>query len=81
MKLAERLGMTLAELGERMSNAEFELWHADDLLRADECPFCGVEPRDLMEFQVDDVKCPICKHKYGKIKRTDSWQSSEHQVH
>ena len=71
MKLAERLGMTYAEMQARMSNAEFELWLAEEALRSDECPFCGTEPRDLMEFQVDDIKCPVCKNKYGKVRRID----------
>ena len=61
--------MTYAELTDRMSSAEFELWLAEESLRADECPFCSVEPRDLMEYQVEDVKCPICKNKYGKIMK------------
>jgi len=63
--------MTYAELQARMSNAEFELWLAEDLLRSKECPSCGVEPRDLMEFQVDDIKCPVCKNKYGIVRRID----------
>lgn len=61
--------MTLAELGERMSNAEFEIWLAEETLRADECPFCGVEPRDLGEYEMHDIKCPICKHTYGKLRK------------
>lgn len=63
--------MTYAELQARMSNAEFELWLAEDILRSDECPACGVEPRELMDFEVEDVKCPVCKNKYGKVRRTD----------
>jgi Zn finger protein HypA/HybF involved in hydrogenase expression len=68
--------MTLAELGERMSNAEFEIWLAEEDLRADECPFCGTEPRDLGEYEVQDIKCPTCKHTYGKIRKSRTWQSS-----
>jgi len=68
--------MTLAELGERMSSAEFSMWLAEEALRADECPFCGVEPRDLSEFEVHDIKCPVCKHTYGKLRATKPWQSS-----
>ena len=72
--------MTLAELGERMSSAEFEIWLAEEALRADECPFCGIEPRDLSEFELHDIKCPICKHTYGKLRTTKPWPSSGQQA-
>ena len=68
--------MTLAELGERMSSAEFEIWIAEEALRADECPFFGMEPRDLGEYEMHDIKCPICKHTYGKLRKPKTWQSS-----
>jgi hypothetical protein len=68
--------MTLAELGERMSSAEFEMWVAEEALRADECPFCGMEPRDLGAYEMHDIKCPICKHTYGKLRQPNRWQSS-----
>lgn len=55
----------------RMSNAEFELWLSEEALRADECPFCGTEPKELMEYEVHDIKCPVCKNKYGKVRRID----------
>jgi hypothetical protein len=73
--------MTLAELGERMSSAEFAMWLAEEALRADECPFCGVEPRDLSEYEIHDIKCPVCKHTYGKLRSTKPWQSSAPQAH
>ena len=68
--------MTLAELGERMSSAEFEIWIAEEALRGDECPFCGMEPRDLGEYEMHDIKCPVCKHTYGKLRKPKQWQSS-----
>lgn len=71
--------MTLAELGERMSSAEFEIWVAEYEIRADECPFCGMEPRDLGEFEMHDIKCPVCKHTYGKLRKP-KWQSSVQQA-
>ena len=36
LRLAERFGCTLAELGDRVSYAEFTLWAAEDKLRAAE---------------------------------------------
>ena len=65
--------MTLAELQNKMSSAEFEVWMALAMLREDECPNCGVEPRDMMEFNYGEVKCPVCNSHYGKIRR---WGSS-----
>jgi uncharacterized Zn finger protein (UPF0148 family) len=65
--------MTLAELQNRMSSAEFEAWLALAMLREDECPNCGVEPRDMMKFNYGEVKCPVCHSSYGKIRR---WGSS-----
>jgi hypothetical protein len=72
--------MTLAELGERMSSAEFEIWIAEEAIRADECPFCGMEPRDLGEYEMHDIKCPICKHTYGKLRKPHRWQLSAQPV-
>ncbi len=63
--------MTLAELGTRMSNTEFELWMAEEILRQFECPNCGHEARDMNEYMLVDVKCPICQTKYGRTQRTD----------
>ena len=72
--------MTLAELGERMSSAEFSIWLAEEAIRADECPFCGMEPRDLGSYEMHDIKCPICKHTYGKLRQPHIWQSSVRQA-
>lgn len=63
--------MTLAELGQRMSNVEFELWIAEDGLRSVECPNCGHEAKDMMHVQMVDVKCPICSTKYARTRSTD----------
>jgi rubrerythrin len=60
--------MTLAELGQRMSNTEFELWMAEEQQRGYECPNCGHEAFDMDSYQVVDVKCPICKTKYQRTK-------------
>jgi uncharacterized protein (DUF983 family) len=60
--------MTLAELGTRMSNTEFELWVADEMLRQFECPNCGHEARDMDSFVQVEAKCPICDTKYHRTK-------------
>ena len=64
--------MTLAEMQQRMTAAEFELHVALSMLRQDECPNCGVEPRDLMEYNYGEVSCPVCKQTYGKVRRWGS---------
>lgn len=63
--------MTLAELQSRMSNAEFELWMAYEVIRNDSCPNCGVEPREMMDYTYVEVKCPTCDTKYGKTRRRE----------
>lgn len=70
--------MTLGELGERMSSAEFSMWVAEEALRSDECPFCGLEPREMGEYELHDIKCPVCKHTYGKLRKPN-WPSSAQQ--
>lgn len=60
--------MTLAELGERMSAAEFQIWIADQELTNSECPSCGLEPRDMKEgYILTKVHCPFCKNDYNKV--------------
>lgn len=61
--------MTLAELEDRMTAAEFDIWKAEFGLRNDECPACGHEVRDMMDFSAHEVKCPICKTSYMKIRQ------------
>ena len=68
--------MTYAELTERMSNQEFELWLAYEMLKSEQCPNCGLEARDLMEFELVPVRCPHCKNEYKRIRRFDQWRSS-----
>lgn len=68
MDLAERLGKTLSEVQD-MSAAEFEMWKARELIRQHECPYCGVETKEFMEYDVVEVKCPVCKTKYHRMKR------------
>jgi len=63
--------MTLAELGQRMSNAEFELWVAEELVRSVECPNCGHEAKDMIHVEMVEVKCPICDTKYGRTRQLD----------
>lgn len=64
--------MTLAQLQSTMSNDELELWMAEESLRNDECPMCGVNPRDaLKEVRYDELTCPNCKAKYGKTRPLD----------
>ncbi len=60
--------MTLAELGERMSAAEFQIWIAEQELRSHECPHCGLEPRDMSSgVSLTKIKCPFCKTEYDKV--------------
>lgn len=67
------MGVTLEELlygsppEDGISSWEFDLWILENMCRSDECPHCGVDPKDLMDFEVRDIKCPICKSKYGKV--------------
>jgi Zn ribbon nucleic-acid-binding protein len=63
--------MTLAELSEKMSNAEFEMWMAEDSLRRDECPNCGVEPRDIGKYVTNEIRCPTCKTTYFRVKSSE----------
>lgn len=62
--------MTLAELSAKMSNAEFELWMAEDAVRQDECPNCGIEPRDIGKYSTYEIKCPTCKTTYFRVRPT-----------
>lgn len=64
--------MTYAELTSKMSSAEFELWMALAQVRSTECPSCGHEARELMEWDIVEVKCPVCKHTYGRVKRLEN---------
>lgn len=58
--------MTYAELQRRMSSTELELWMGLSLVRAEECPSCGVHAGDMMKWQNLEVKCPVCKHQYTR---------------
>ena len=73
--------MTLGELGERMSSLEFELWQAQAMLKSEVCPNCGLEAKDMMDYELVKVKCPNCKTPYQRIRRFHNpWQSSVHQT-
>jgi len=67
--------MTLARLEEELTDDELQLWMAEDEIRAVECPYCGVEPRDLMDYEYIELHCPTCKSKYHRTKRTTPWPS------
>jgi predicted Zn-ribbon and HTH transcriptional regulator len=73
--------MTYAELQARMSNAEFELWMALAHVRSHECPNCGHEAKEMMNFQLKHAKCPICKYEYHRTTGVDAWPSSDRQTH
>ena len=60
--------MTYAEFTRRVSSQEFDLWLALASVRSDECPHCGVDPIDFMDYEQSDIKCPVCKNKYHKTK-------------
>lgn len=74
MMLCEKLGMTLAELEERMTWAEFELWLTEYGLRSDQCPACGHEARDIGQYHSHTVKCPICKTDYMKVRAAKAFK-------
>lgn len=59
--------MTLAELGQKMSNVEFELWLSLSAKRQDECPHCGHEAKDLMDVEIIKMHCPVCKEDYNRV--------------
>jgi len=60
--------MTLAELQEKMTAAEFEVWMAEETLRSRQCPNCGLEPKDMAEGAgVTKVNCPFCKFKFERV--------------
>jgi len=67
--------MTLARLEIEMSVEELELWMAEDQLRHDECPNCGVEPRDMMDWDYVKLHCPTCKTDYNVTRRRTPWPS------
>lgn len=64
--------MTLEQLSKQMSNQEFELHLALSMVKQDECPHCGVEPRDMNEFGVVSLRCPICKADYSRLRHYPS---------
>ncbi len=60
--------MTYAELQSKMSNQEFELWMALAHVKHDECPSCGRRADEMMDWDSQKVKCPICKYEYTRMK-------------
>lgn len=60
--------MTYAELQSKMSNQEFELWMALAMVKSDECPNCGRRADEMMKVHTVEVKCPICKYQYDKVR-------------
>lgn len=52
-----------------MSNTEFELWVALAAKRQFECPSCGKEANELMEYSTAKQHCPICKYDYTRTER------------
>jgi uncharacterized protein (DUF983 family) len=60
--------MTYADFLENVSTQEFDMWLALASVRADECPHCGVEPTQFMDFELADIRCPNCKQTYHKTK-------------
>ena len=64
--------MTLAQLHTEMSSAEFELWMALAMVREDECPRCGVEPREMMNYKTAAFTCPVCGWEGERVRRLRS---------
>lgn len=64
--------MTYAEFCRSVTATEFELWVALASVRSDECPHCGVAPMDLMDFEVREIRCPVCRNKYHKTNRLEA---------
>jgi predicted Zn-ribbon and HTH transcriptional regulator len=69
--------MTYAELSANMSSTEFELWMGLQLVRAEECPSCGHEARDMDEYQATEARCPVCKTKYTRVISTEAIRQLE----
>lgn len=58
--------MTLARLQAEITSAEFEFWVGLAMVRGEECPNCGHEAKDMMDYQWLPAKCPICDYRYGR---------------
>lgn len=52
-----------------MSSGEFELWMARDMVKADECPNCGVPYLEFMDWTTKEIKCSVCKQTHTRIVR------------
>lgn len=61
--------MTYSRLLREMPTQEMELWKGLAMLRAEECPNCGVHGRDFMGWDAVPVKCPVCKTQYTRVKQ------------
>lgn len=72
--------MTVARLEAELNEDELLLWMADDELKSLECPNCGVEARDLMDYEYQKRHCPVCKSDYHVTKRTEPWPLSAAQA-
>lgn len=44
------------------------MWAAEESLRADECPNCGIDGHDLMDYTSIKLTCAVCKHEYLRVK-------------
>lgn len=62
--------MSYAEMSEKVSNQEFELWMALAGVESEECPNCGRSAREIGQWVVEEQKCIFCDHKYQKVKGT-----------
>lgn len=65
-----------------MSSAEFELWVALALQRAEECPNCGREPREIGQWEYLKLKCPTCAYEYARVREAGSrWRLLDRAIH
>lgn len=52
-----------------MSQEEFDIWVGLAQKRQHECPSCGKEVREIMDYSVSKQHCPICSHDYYRTER------------
>lgn len=49
---------------------ELVFWKGLQLVRRYECPNCGLEARDMMDYTTVPMSCPVCKTKWDRIVST-----------
>ena len=60
--------MTYADFIENVSAQEFDLWLALASVRGDECPHCGVDPVEFMDYELAEIRCSVCKQTFHRTR-------------